>query len=282
MHVERASLMATTAGSSWFGHWLMDEVPMQMLAARYAPGIAHPRPLYSHEPAYLQALQLAAPLRPASARIDQLIVVDEFAQNPHKTLRYQHARARLRAEAPAPDGRRVFLKRGTEGQARRIANEEALAERLAREGFEVQEIGRARFDDLRQALLGADVMVSVEGSHLDHALFMMPTTASLIILNPPARFMTTVADMAIFCGIDCGIFCCQATDGAGQVYEADPDEVLHFIDQTMATVRARAGRVRDFVSDVLALVPDAQREQWNINGQSDFRVQGAASVPSNT
>jgi hypothetical protein len=131
--------MATTAGSSWFGHWLMDQVPMQMLAARFAPGIAHPRPLYSHEPAYLEALQLAAP-------------------------------------------------------ARRIANEEALADRLAREVFEVLEIGRAQFDDLRQALLGADLMVSVEASHLDHALFMMPTTASLIILNPPARFMTTMAE----------------------------------------------------------------------------------------
>jgi hypothetical protein len=258
----KASLTSTIAGSSWFGHWLMDEIPLHLLAVRYAPAVGHRRTIYDHEPGYLRGLGLEDSQRLETAFVETLVVVDEFAQNAHKTLRYHHARERLRSGIPTLLEKRVFLKRGGTGQARRMSNEDALAERLAREGFEVLEIGKATLEDLRKALLTASVVVSVEGSHLDHALYLMPEGAAMIILNPPARFMTTIPDIAIFCGIDCGIFCCEPRDPAGKEFFADADEVLRFTDEMLDRIRRRADRVRDFVGSVLDLVPADERSRW--------------------
>src|SRR5581483_6678836 len=105
--LERASLTSTIAGSSWFGHWLMDEIPLHLLAVRHAPAVGHRRAIYGHEPGYLRGLGLEEPLRLETAFVETLVVVEEFAQNAHKTLRYHHARERLRAGAPTLLGKRV-------------------------------------------------------------------------------------------------------------------------------------------------------------------------------
>ena len=261
--IPHASLAASVSGSSWFGHWLMDEVPLQLLGEWHAPALGHPRQSYRDEAYYRKLLGLSEPARPSLARIDKLVSVDEFAQNPHKTLRYQHLRTRMRHAAPPCDGRRVYLRRGADGQARHLVNENILVERLVQEGFTVLDICSVTFAELRANLLAAELVMGLDGSHLNHALAMMPDHAGLILLNPPGRFMLNIPDRAAFLGIDCATFCCEALDDARELFRADPDEVLRFADSMQSRMNQRRHLVHGFVDEVIDLVPEQHKAGWS-------------------
>jgi hypothetical protein len=111
VELDQAVLVAGVAGSTWFGHWLEDEVPLQMMAIACGVPIGHLRTEYVHEPGYRDLLKLPSPLRVGTARIARLAYVDEFAQNPSKARRYWRIRETV---AHLPKGKeRVFLNRGS-------------------------------------------------------------------------------------------------------------------------------------------------------------------------
>lgn len=248
LELERAVLGATCAGATWFGHWLEDEVPLLLLGGRYGESVAPARRAYAHEAGYLRAFGLRAPRRAGVARVGELVVIDEFAQNPHKTARYAELRARLKGP---PGARRVFLSRGESGMARPLVNEAALAERLAREGFRTLDVSRAGFGELAAACRGAEVVAGVEGSHLAHALYFAQDHASLLILNPPDRVHTTVADIGVFCRLHSGMFVCEP-DPAGRGFVADPDEAVAFLERLLEHAAEERAALDQYVDQVLA------------------------------
>jgi hypothetical protein len=146
MAIDEAVLAATCAGATWFGHWLEDEVPLLVVAKGLGRGIAPRRAPYAHEPGYLAAFGLEAPLQAGVAEVGTLTVIEEFAQNPHKTRRYAELRARLRANQGR--GQRIFLLRGGSGEARPLVNEPELAACLEREGFDIVDVANTPFDEL--------------------------------------------------------------------------------------------------------------------------------------
>ncbi len=253
VRVEHAALVGTCAGSTWFGHWLEDEVPLHLLGSMYAPPVAQLRAEYSHERGYLNALHLPAPTRVGVAECGTLVVVEEFAQNPHKTVRYQIMRRRL---GQYPKGKqRVFLLRGKSGTPRNLVNEHELARRLEREGFYIVDVANQSFEELLAHCLGASIVVGVEGSHLAHALFMMNDYGSLLILNPPNRVVTTVADIGVFCRLFSGMFVGTGAGNGGTDFLADPDEVLEFLDQLLSYSDAARNELAAYVDEVVALAP---------------------------
>ena len=249
LELERAVLGATCAGATWFGHWLEDEVPLLLLGERHGESVAPARRAYAHEAGYLRAFGLRAPRRAGVARVGELVVIEEFAQNPHKTARYAELRARL---AGPPGARRVFLARGGAGQPRTLVNEHALCERFAREGFRVLDVSRAAFGELAATLRGAEVIAGVEGSHLAHALYLAQDHASLLILNPPDRVHTTVADIGVFCRLHSGMFVCEP-DPAGRGFLADAEEALAFLERLLAHAAAERATLGAYVDELLAL-----------------------------
>jgi hypothetical protein len=243
--VEEAALAAGVAASTRFGHWLADEVPLQMLASSFAIPISHLRPEYLHEASYRKILNLASPLRVGTARVGRLFLVDEFAQNPSKARRYWGMRERI---ARLPKGNeRVFLNRGHNGNTRILRNEKELLRRLSQEGFAVVDVS-APLDDLLGSLNGASVVVGVEGSHLNHALFSMAAGGTIVILNPPRRVMNTIAVIATFCDLHAGMFICQEEEDRS--FHADPDELMSFIDETIADHKARRGTIERFLDEL--------------------------------
>src|SRR6266850_1191350 len=77
LHYDFAALVGTCAGSTWFGHWLEDEVPLHMLATKYGDPVAQVREEYPHERGYLEAFGLAKPTRVGVATFETLVLVDE-------------------------------------------------------------------------------------------------------------------------------------------------------------------------------------------------------------
>src|SRR5579871_280876 len=193
-HLEcsEATLVSVVAGSTWFGHWLVDELPLQMLASDFGLPISHLRPDHRDEPSYRQVLNLKPPERVGTARVSRLRIVDEFAQNASKIRRYWKIRDHFRQRKG--EGHRVFISRGHWGTPRAMQNEAELQERFRTEGFSIFEMATSSFSDILNVLNGASVVVSVEGSHLTHALFMMADYGSMIILNPPERTLTVLAE----------------------------------------------------------------------------------------
>jgi hypothetical protein len=249
-----AVLTSGIAGSTWFGHWLVDELPLQMLAAHFAPPIAHVRPEHRDEPNYREVLNLPPPNRVGTALISRLTVVDEFAQNPSKARRYWQIREKLTRKPRGAD--RVYLSRGSWGTARVLRNERELMDRFQMEGYSIIDLSKASFADLLGVLCGASVIVSVEGSHLTHALYTMADFGTVIILNPPSRTLTTVAGIAPFCSLSAAMFICsQNEDGS---FSADADEVFMFIDAALDDSRAHRGdlsRFRDSLSKIAVAAP---------------------------
>ena len=173
----------------------------------------------------------------------RLRIIDEFAQNASKVRRYQAIRDQFaRREKGA---HRVFISRGNWGSPRALQNEMELQERFRSEGYSILEVATSSFSDLLGILNGASLVVSIEGSHLAHALFMMADYGSIIILNSPERTLTVLADLAPYFGLSAAMFICDP--GQGGSFSADELELLRFIDAAIADHSARREEVEQFL-----------------------------------
>jgi hypothetical protein len=95
--LDDAVLASCYAGARWFGHFLHDELPLQMLARKLGNAVGHCRPAYRHERAWRSLLELDAPADYGVMHARRLIVIDDIGQNPDKRARYRSLRDRLRS-----------------------------------------------------------------------------------------------------------------------------------------------------------------------------------------
>lgn len=180
-------LTATFNGSRYFGHWLMDELTRLLAAPVIGAPVAPPRPLSAHQAQYLRTLGLQQHER-TDLRFRSLVILDERNQNAYRRMRYGILRERARQGRGDAAHAGVMLLRKDTGVARRMLNEDALAQRLAARGFRCLSPMEHPVDEILDACSGARVVVGVEGSHLTHALLALPPDATLVTLQPPQRF----------------------------------------------------------------------------------------------
>jgi len=246
-----AALVSTCQGSTWWGHWVEDEVPLQLLAEKLAPTVGHNRPPYKDEAPYRAFFGISEPPRYGVALFRELIVIDEFAQNPDKTRRYQFIRNHLSAYPRRHE--RVFLSRGKTGTKRILANEEAIRARLEREGFFTVDIAQNSAQDIVSACRGAAVVVSVEGSHLAPLLYLLQDYGVMVILNPPYQVHTTVADIGVFCGLSSAMFVCEPAGKAKDAFSANPEELARFIDDAQHYGTTNRPKLEHFLERVTTM-----------------------------
>jgi hypothetical protein len=256
--VAEAALVSTSLGSTWWGHWLEDDVPLQLLAEPFAPPVGHRRAPYRHEAAFQALLQVGEPARYGAALFRKLLVIDDAGQNPDKTRRYHVLRERT---ARLPKGLDlVFLSRGASGARRVLVNESEVRARLESQGFTTVDVAACTGEQLIAACSKASVVVSVEGSHLAPLLYLMADLSTMVILNPPHQVQTTVATVAQFCGISSGLFICEACGDSRTDFVADPEELLRFIDASVDFCTRSRDETRRFVDRTLGLAaPDGWR-----------------------
>lgn len=124
-----------------------------------------------------------------NANIQELTIFTDFAQNSLKATRYRTLRSRLKQSFAYTSVRPgVYIKRGITGEARVLDNEAAIEAALQQAGFDVIEPARLTASEISRRILGAQIIVSVEGSHLSHAIYSVADGGTFVVLQPPDRF----------------------------------------------------------------------------------------------
>lgn len=187
IHLTSAPLASSHIGSQFFGHWLRDDCSRYLLAENYGTPLTLDHANYGHSAAY--ANMFGQDWTPTTgATIDHLVVFQDYAQNSNKKKRYQALRRAIRNKvSPAPTPL-VYLCRGNTGQPRKVANERGLVDELVRRGFIVADVGAHDIKDIMSKIAGARLVISIEGSHVNHCCMSLPAGSALLLLQPSDRF----------------------------------------------------------------------------------------------
>ena len=190
-HMKKAALASTMLGVKYFGHWLKDDCTQYLLAEEH--GALSVPPLYAPAHQSLYETYFSQKWTPISqARIDHLIVYQDFSQNSLKRRRYQLLTSRIRSHLVPKSPALVYLKRGTTGVARLVANEDEIIEALVKKSFVVVDIASDSLETIITSLIDAKIVVTMEGSHFWHCWFSPENRSGVITLQPPDRF-TSIA-----------------------------------------------------------------------------------------
>jgi Glycosyltransferase 61 len=228
-----ALLAASQMSEVYFGDWLVESFSLGLLAEqRGVPAIGFARKPWLHEPGYRSLFGiLTEPV--AMARFKRLWIIDDRGMNTSRGERFRVLRQRLRANvAEHGEGpKRVFLTRGSLGQARSVVNADALEAFMSGRGYAIVHPEREQPASLARTLRDAEIVVTVEGSAQVHALLAMPDAATLTILQPPMRFTAPGKDMADLAGLRYA-FMVGDPDGAG--FSIDLVRLAHLLDRVEA------------------------------------------------
>jgi len=215
---------------SWryFGHWLTDSIPSALIDPDQGTLWMPPHPEWSDASDYLSVFDLPVP-DAAVVHADRLTVYQDFGQGSHKRKRYSMIRDKLHAHfGDGHSGDVVYLKRGSTGVRREIANEEELVDRITARNWKVIDIADTNVADLQRALCRAHIVVSVDGSHIDHAHLSLRPGAVMVVLMPHDRFTTRQVGLCRAHDVSIGMV--VLTGGQADGYFVDLEEVLRTID----------------------------------------------------
>lgn len=186
----RATLYESWIGNTYFGNWLAEDCVTWLLAERLADSpiaTTRPPPQAGHMTDYQARLGMD-PAHLTSGRFEELVLYDDHGANPGQQARAGEQRRRLIAGADATPHPGVFILRGDSGMKRILADEQRLAERLARDrGLTILDPRRDDAATIIAACAGARIAVGNEGSQLAHALVSMAPGTGLLTIHPPDR-----------------------------------------------------------------------------------------------
>jgi hypothetical protein len=228
-HVASAVLVASAFGIRYFGHWMHDDLPCALAAARL--DLERVRPRYAphaHQSWYESTCGVRIRDVPDTA-FDELIVLDDEGQNDDKRRRFQDIRERVRAGRMLRRHRGVLYLRGRTGARRALVNEDEVAAALAREDFVAILPGAMDCAGLMDAALESEIVVSVEGSQMTHALATLRDGGTLIALQPPDRFNNNYADLCDCVGLRYGFIVGEPVEGG---FRVDIPRLLALLDRT--------------------------------------------------
>jgi hypothetical protein len=186
-YLERAALASTMFGTQYFGHWLKDDCLQYLLAEMHGPLCVRPQYIPYQQSQY-ESYLLQDWTPTGRARIDHLIVYQDFGQNSYKRRRHEILTDRIRSRITPKSNDLVYLKRGQTGIARPIENEDEIIQMLVKTGFVVVDVAADSLEHVIASLLDAKIVVSVEGSHTCHCWFSPENRSGVITLQPPDRF----------------------------------------------------------------------------------------------
>jgi hypothetical protein len=228
LEIDRAALVSSYYGVKYFGHWLRDDCTSHLLAEDLGiPSLCLPGPSGVHTAGYKSLFnQCWKPTFRAS--IGHLTIFSDYHHNSLRLRRYERLREVVKAHFPRGHRRSlVYLKRGSDGAPRRIANEAEIINDLARSGFVVLDTAQTPLDQMLRTLVDARLVVSLEGSHIAHCLYSIPPDSGILVLQPPDRFSANQRRWTACLGIRSAMVVGRLGE-AGYVF--DPTEIRRTID----------------------------------------------------
>ncbi|MBT1515626.1 DUF563 domain-containing protein [Bradyrhizobium sp. SRL28] len=230
---EEAQLCTYAPSSIYFGHWLRDAMAMELLAEqRGLVPLSYKKTPWVHEPGYRKLMGLPGATI-SYARIRRLWMIDDLGLNAGWVGRFHELRARVRRAAKPGGPTHVLLARGSSGTARELLNARVIADLLVGRGFAVIEPESLTPQEIVDALGSATVVVSVEGSAINHVHYAVPAKAGVLVIEPPDRFNAFHKILMDFNGVRFGYVVGDPADGG---FSLEPERLLRSLDCLEAAV----------------------------------------------
>jgi hypothetical protein len=231
--LEKGFLACSFSGNCYFGPFLREDVPMSLLADDYLSNFVVTQTPFRDESSYRMLLDCPRPEAYAEAIIKYCTLYQDFGKNPGKALRYKELRQRVRkffSRSALSCDEVVYLKRGMGGSRRTVANEQELEQYFEKVGIAVVEPGRLDAVETAKKLFDAKLVISVEGSHISHAVYTIADNATILVLQPPDRFSTAFKDFTDCLGMRFGFVV-----GSGDVtgFHVDQEDLARVIDRCL-------------------------------------------------
>lgn len=216
-------------GMKYFGHFLRDGLPCSLLR-REEEALYFPlNPSWPDTQGYAARLGMER-LETELVHFNRLSICSDIGQNRHRHGRIREIYDRIQATLPAKTNDRVFIRRGKTGVARVLLNEDEVAAALEADGFAVC----AATDGSEKILAtcaGAQMVVTVEGSHWAHAFYAASIGAGHLTLNPSDRFNNQYAAYMGALDLSLATLVVERREGG---YVADIDRLRRLIDRLEA------------------------------------------------
>lgn len=213
----------------YFGHWLLGGLPLTLLAQEEEVLYFPFNEQWQHAAAYLDLLNINR-IPQEYILFDEMSFCIDFGQNKNRRARNRQIRDRLQTAVKGDGNKLVYLQRGATGASRNIFNEDDLIAALKSEGFTKVRVD-APLAEIIDACRGASTIISVEGSHLAHALLAASEGALHITLNPCDRFNNVFADYMPSFNFRLGTI---VMERVGANYHIDVNHALQCVGRYMA------------------------------------------------
>jgi hypothetical protein len=190
--LDQALLSTNILSGLEFGHWVRDSLVTEMHAEPSGMAcVALPREPWPHEPDF-RAMSGLSCRYPAEARVGTLLILDDRGHNAYWRQRFSQLRERTRRSASdgasESAGPLIFLSRGGGARSRDPVNIGEIEALLIELGFRTVVPSAMSIPAVARAMRDARVVVSVEGSNLNHLHFFAPDAVALVSLQDPRRF----------------------------------------------------------------------------------------------
>ncbi len=227
---EAATYCMTSVVRKYFGHWLLDGCATALLSGQGSEVFLDERPDWPHTSEYLAAFGCKV-LPSGVYRVGELAFIQDHSQGSLKRARYREMRRRAREEfnQDMRGPKAVFLRRGRTGVARFLDNEDEVLAWTARAGFHVVDLAAASAREIFNLVKDAQIVVSVEGSHLNHLYMAMEERTGILTIIPSDRFTMTQLGYARAIGVRYGFVVANKTSIDG--YTVSPEIILRTVDK---------------------------------------------------
>jgi len=191
--IDQAALACTSFAYHYFGHLLLDDLPLALAAAQIAPPIILETPAYPQINEYKNLFNIH-PRLVQQAHCAQLTIIDDIGQNQFKRDRYRSMRSQLIPHGSDQPPRGVMLRRGKLGAQRSLVNESEVIALLESQGFITLVPEDLSAAELVRQMVGTKIVIGVEGSQLAHGVLTLATGGVMCALQPPYRFNNSFKD----------------------------------------------------------------------------------------
>ena len=210
VHLPDALITSNIYTCRYFGHWVTEALTLE-LAARHlnVSGVTPAQTFYKHQVDYRNLIDLN-PLPVDKAQCDQLMILDDIAANRFKRERFVQMRAQIRSKLnPRQSNHGVMFLRKGSGSNRLLVNEMEVADFLKNQGFVIIDAESLTASEVMSEVLGARIVVGVEGSQLTPAIYALGDSGIILTLQPPDRFSTCHKEYTDLLGLRYGFMVCD-------------------------------------------------------------------------
>ena len=185
VNLNQAVVTDTDIGHVHFGHWLREVVPACLVGSNTIPSLSMRRPPFKHAAHYEQFFKLQT-IYANKGVVENCFLLSDFSQNSYKLKRYLTLRDNLKSSLNPSDiaSNGVFIARGNTGAKRLLINENEVIAHLEKKGFSIVYPEKMTVEEIATRLWNAKVVITVEGSAHNHAIYSMALNGALLELQP--------------------------------------------------------------------------------------------------